>query len=139
MKHQEQTLLAFDYGKKKIGVAVGQTLTRTSTPLTTINAKRKVPDWNAINSLINQWKPDAFVVGLPLNMDGTEQEITIHAKRFANQLQGRYGIPVHTSDERLSTREAYDRLIQHGLSTTPDSIAAQIILEDWLTQNETKS
>lgn len=139
MKHQEQTLLAFDYGKKKIGVAVGQTLTRTSTPLTTINAKRKVPDWNAINSLINQWKPDAFVVGLPLNMDGTEQEITIHAKRFANQLQGRYGIPVHTSDERLSTREAYDRLIQHGLATTPDSIAAQIILEDWLRQNEAKS
>lgn len=138
MKHQEQTLLAFDYGKKKIGVAVGQTLTRTSTPLTTITAKHKVPDWNAINSLITQWKPDAFVVGLPLNMDGTEQEITIHAKRFANQLQGRYGIPVHTSDERLSTREAYDRLIQHGLASTPDSIAAQIILEDWLTQNETK-
>ena len=94
------------------------------------------PDWSVIAGFIDTWQPDALVVGLPLNMDGTEQATTILARRFRNQLQGRYSLPVHTMDERLSTREARDRLASRGeLNDDDDPIAAQVILEGWLAEN----
>ncbi|MDH3316660.1 MAG: Holliday junction resolvase RuvX [Gammaproteobacteria bacterium] len=126
------TLLAFDFGLKRIGVAVGQTQTRSANPLKTLAVKREHPDWQAIAELIEIWAPDALVVGLPLNMDGTEQEMTLRAKRFGRQLQGRFRLPVHLVDERLSTREAKDRLQDQGrIADSADAVAAQVILEGW--------
>ena len=127
-----RTLLAFDFGLKRIGVAVGQTQTRSANPLQTITVKREGPDWPAIAKLIDTWTPDALVVGLPLNMDGSEQEMTHRAERFGRQLEGRFGMRVHLVDERLSTREARNRLQLEGrLDQDADPVAAQIILEDW--------
>lgn len=127
------TLLSFDFGLKRIGVAVGQTRTRSANPLTTVPVKNRRPDWQAIARLVESWAPDALVVGLPLNMDGTTQEMTDRARRFGRQLEGRFGLPVHFADERLSTREARGRLAGEGhTDENADPVAAQVILEDWL-------
>ena len=132
---ETQTLIAFDFGEKRIGTAVGQTLTGTAMPLETISVRRARPDWNAIDRLVETWTPDALVVGLPLNMDGTDQWITARARRFASRLHARSGLPVHLADERLSTREAWNRLIESGSRRTgPDPLAAQVILEGWLAE-----
>ena len=136
MTHQPRTLLAFDFGEKRIGTAIGQTVTRTATALDTVPVRRTKPDWAAIDRLIDTWKPDALVVGLPLNMDGTEQWITAHARRFAKRLHDRSGLPVHLADERLSTREAWTRLIESGERRDgPDPVAAQVILEGWFAEH----
>ncbi len=133
MTEQTATLLAFDYGEKHIGVAVGQTLTSTANPLETIRVTRPGSHWDAISRIVKTWQPDALVVGLPLNMDGTEQKVTEQARRFGNQLLGRYRLPVHLVDERLTTREARDRLVSEGRTGGDDHpVAAQIILESWL-------
>ncbi|MES9871243.1 MAG: Holliday junction resolvase RuvX, partial [Sedimenticola sp.] len=100
------TLLGFDYGPSKIGVAVGQTLTGSATPLDTLRSVQEKPDWEGISRLIEEWKPEALVVGLPFNMDDTEAEIAPQARRFARQLEGRYHLPVHMADERLTSLEA---------------------------------
>lgn len=126
---QHETLICFDFGEKKIGVAVGQTITATATPLETVHVLNNRPDWNRISKLIDQWRPMALVVGLPLNMDGTRQPMTDLADAFARQLEGRYHLPVHRADERLSTVEAKHRL---GDIENLDPVAAQIILESWL-------
>ncbi len=128
-----RTLLAFDFGLKRIGVAVGQTQTGSANPLETVAVKRERPDWEAIAKLIKTWTPDALVVGLPLNMDGSEQEMTHRAERFGRQLNGRFGLSVHLVDERLTTHEAKTRLQLDGrVDQDADPVAAQIILEDWL-------
>ena len=133
---EAKTLIAFDFGEKRIGTAIGQTVTRTATPLETIPVRGTRPDWSAIARLIDTWKPDALVVGLPLNMDGTDQWITARARRFANRLHARSGLPVHLADERLSTREAWTRLIESGSRRDgPDPVAAQIILEGWFAED----
>lgn len=123
--------LGFDYGARRIGVAAGQTVTATASPLCTILMRRSKPDWPSLNELIRNWEPDALVVGLPTNMDGTEHELGPSVMRFVRQLRGRYGLPVHTIDERLSSREARTRLAgaQRGLGV--DAVAAQVILETW--------
>ncbi len=127
------TLLAFDHGLKRIGVAVGQTVTGTATPLETVSARDGGPDWSVIDELVSAWCPEALVVGLPLNMDGTEQAMTRAARRFGRRLQARYRLPVHWADERLSTREARERLALEGRpSPDDDAVAAQVILEGWL-------
>ena len=132
-----KTLIGFDFGEKRIGVAIGQTVTGTATALDTVMVRGTEPDWDAIDRLIDTWKPGALVVGLPLNMDGTEQWMTGRARRFANRLHGRSGLPVHLVDERLSTREAWTRLIESGSRRDgPDPIAAQIILEGWLAESD---
>jgi putative Holliday junction resolvase len=130
------TLLAFDYGEKRIGVAVGQTVTGTAHPLRCVRVSSSRPDWRAIEDLVLTWRPDALVVGLPLNMDGTEQAITGAAMRFRRQLEGRFAIPVHAMDERLSTREAKERLYARGhVDAAADPVAAQVILEGWLAEH----
>ena len=137
MTGQAETLIAFDYGEKHIGVAVGQTLTGTANPLETIRVTKASPDWNAISRIVKTWQPNALVVGLPLNMDGTEQTVSRRARRFGNQLLGRYQLPVHLVDERLTTREARDRLAAEGRADSDDHpVAAQIILEGWLNERE---
>lgn len=138
MTAQPRTLLAFDFGLKRIGVAVGQTRTRSANPLTTIPVKDQRPDWRAIAGLVQTWTPDALVVGLPLNMDGTSQAMTARARRFGRRLEGRFGLPVYFADERLSTREAKTRLASEGRAdATADPVAAQVILEDWLNRQTT--
>ena len=135
MTEEPKTLIAFDFGEKRIGTAIGQTVTGTATPLQTIPVRRARPDWNAIDRLVGAWNPDALVVGLPLNMDGTPQWITDRARRFANRLHARSGLPVHFADERLSTREAWTRLIESGSRRDgPDPVAAQVILEGWFAE-----
>ena len=127
-------LLGFDYGKKRIGVAVGQTLTRTASALTTIAVHNGRPDWEAITRLFDEWKPLALVVGRPCNMDGSEHELTKAARRFGNQLAGRYNLPVHDVDERLTSFEAEMELRSEGRrgKQAIDPVAARLILQTWL-------
>ncbi|RJT23133.1 Holliday junction resolvase RuvX [Buttiauxella izardii] len=134
------TLLAFDFGTKSIGVAVGQRITGTARPLTAIKAQDGTPDWNVIEKILKEWQPDEVVVGLPLNMDGTEQPLTARARKFANRLHGRFGVKVALQDERLSTVEARAGLFEHGgfralNKGSIDSASAVIILESWFDYN----
>lgn len=129
------TLLCFDYGSKRIGVAVGQTLTRTASPLEIIPVHRNKPDWSLIERLINHWQPDALLVGHPLCMNGAAQDMTRLAERFSRQLEGRFHLPVLAVDERLSTYEAGRRT---GQMRQVDAVAAQVILETWLGENDDK-
>lgn len=126
-----QVLLGFDYGQRRIGVAVGQTITATATALTTLAARDGQPDWAEVTALIEQWRPDALVVGLPLRLDGTESELSRAAQRFARRLEGRYKRPVHVMDERLSSRTAEQTRTRGGARQGLDALAAQIILQDW--------
>jgi len=121
-------IMAFDYGIKKMGVAIGQSVTFSANPLGRISAKDGIPDWNEIGKLIQEWQPDLFVVGLPLNMDGSESDISIRAEKFARRLTGRFNIPHKTVDERLSSFEAKQL---SGESDDIDSIAASLILETY--------
>ena len=135
-----RTLLGFDYGLKNIGVAVGQELTQTASPLTVIKARDGIPNWDDIEALITEWKPELLIVGLPLNMDGTEQEMTVAARKFGNRLNGRFHVAVDWQDERLSTFEALEQLgvrskLQAKNRDDVDRISAQLILQSWLNEH----
>jgi putative Holliday junction resolvase len=124
---------------KNIGIAVGQELTSTANPLTAIKARDGIPDWSQIEKLLKEWQPDLLIVGLPLNMDGTEQEMTAAAKRFGNRLNGRFNIPVEWQDERLTTYEALDQMgirskMDSRQRSDVDQLSAQLILQSWLNQ-----
>lgn len=139
------TLLGFDYGTRHIGVAVGQALTGDARPLETLGTVNDKPDWSAIARLIETWRPSALVVGIPLNMDGSEQDMTHAARRFARQLEGRFGLAVHPVDERLSSIEAAEQLHARGDEDPAggrrprrrrgiDAVAAQVILQTWFSE-----
>lgn len=133
------TVLGFDFGTKSIGVAVGQTITQTASALTAIKAKEGIPDWNIIERLIDEWQPQQLIVGLPLNMDGTEQPLTKRARKFGNRLHGRFGLPVQFQDERLTSTAAREQLFGDGGYRNldkgkVDSTAALLIVEDYLNQ-----
>jgi putative Holliday junction resolvase len=128
------TILAFDFGERRIGVAVGERELRMAHPLTTIAAERADQRFDAIAALIAEWKPARLVVGLPLHLDDTEHELTLRARRFARHLQGRFGLPVELVDERLTTRAAASLLHEAGLDSrrqkpVRDQVAAQRILQ----------
>ena len=130
------TLLAFDFGTKSIGVAIGQRITGTARPLTAIKANDGTPDWTQFEKLLKEWQPELVVVGLPLNMDGTNQPLTDRARKFANRLHGRFGVKVELQDERLSTVEARANLFDRGGfraldKGSVDSASAVVILESW--------
>lgn len=132
--------LGFDFGYKHIGVACGQNQTRTARPVTTLKAQNGAPDWQELQQLIEQWQPTAFVVGIPLNMDGTDQPVAQAARRFSNRLHGRFELPVYQAEERLTTQEAKARIFERfgyqGLDKNfIDAFAASLILEEWLNQN----
>jgi len=136
---QHRTILCFDYGTKSIGVAVGSELTGSATLLTALKARDGIPEWEQIERLIKDWQPQLLLVGLPLNMDGSEQDFTVRTRKFANRLHGRFGLPVSLHDERLSTADARSRLFAEGgyrnLSKDKvDSLSAQIIFEGWYEQ-----
>lgn len=129
------TLLGFDYGTRRIGVAVGQQLTHSATPLVTLATRDSKPDWEAITRLIKEWRPSALVVGVPLD-ENAAHPIARAARRFSMQLKQRYGLPVHTVDERLSSHAAQRAAQKGGRRTSRqpaiDHIAAQVILQTWL-------
>lgn len=134
------TLLSFDFGTRSIGVAIGQRITGTARPLTAIKAQDGTPDWAIIERLLKEWQPEAVIVGLPLNMDGTEQPLTARARKFANRLHGRFGVAVTLHDERLSTVEARAGLFEQGgfralNKGSIDSASAVIILESYFEQH----
>ncbi len=141
MSGQPRTFLCFDFGTKRIGIAVGQELTRTATALVTLNNPDGGPDWANITRLIDEWRPDALVVGLPLYLDGNESESSRLARRFGNRLAGRYNLPVFTADERLSSSEAEAILAAQGHfeKADIDKLAAQLILQSWLEAQTTEN
>ncbi len=129
-------VLGFDYGTRKIGVAVGQTITATATALETLLPVKNKPDWQRISQLIDEWRPDALIVGLPLDVDDTETDATAPAKRFSRQLEGRYRLPVVMTDERFTSFEARDRLGHKAKRIEEyDAMAAKLIIETWLSEN----
>ena len=127
--------MAFDFGTKNIGIAIGQEITETASTFYSIHANDGLPDWVELDMIVKEWNPDLFVVGDPLNMDGTRSKIQDSSDKFSTALSKRYEIRVEKTDERLSSREAKERLenIQMGIkdSRNKHSISAQIILEDW--------
>ncbi len=127
-------MLGFDFGMKRIGVAVGQTITRSAQPLTILSAQDGIPDWDQIGRLIDGWDANALVVGIPLNMDGSKQNTTFAAQKFANRLQDRFQLPTYTADERLTSIAAQEIINRNRPQKIPryDAVAAKIILEQWL-------
>ena len=125
----EETLLAFDFGEKKIGIAIGNTLTRQARPLEIIFSETRAARFGRIGQLLQEWQPQRAVVGLPLTLDGQEQPASARARRFANQLHGRFGLAVELVDERGSSMEA-QRLL--GTHAPDDAVAAAVILQRYL-------
>lgn len=131
------TILAFDFGLRHIGVAVGNTLLGTTRPLAVLQAKDGVPDWAAVAALATEWRPELLLVGDPLNMDGSESELCQRARKFGRRLHGRLSLPVEMADERLSSFEAKQASRERGhrgdyRAHPVDSHAAEIILRSWL-------
>jgi putative holliday junction resolvase len=133
------TLLGIDYGTRKIGVAVGQTVTRTAMGIALVPVKANEPVWEEMDALVQRWKPNLFVVGLPYNMDGSESDATVRARKLAQTLSARYDRHCEFVDERLSTRAAREitrnnaELIgkKYNDKTKVDALAAQLLLESW--------
>ncbi len=126
-------VIGFDFGLKRIGVAIGQTITQTATPETIVNSKDGKPDWAHITKLFEAWQPVAIVVGLPMRLNGDEQAMTQPARKFGQRLSGRYSRPIFYIEEQLSSIEAENRAAQSkDKSKHLDDQAAQIILENWL-------
>jgi len=139
-----KTILGFDFGLTKIGVAVGQMVTKTASPLTLLPAQDGAPQWSVVQQLIDEWSPQLLIVGYPLHMDGSEQAVTKAAKRFGNRLTGRFQLPVAWVDERLSSHEAELYLADLNKSSESDklnldTISAKLIIEQWFNQNDTKN
>lgn len=135
-KVQSSTVLAFDFGERRIGIAVGEHLLATANPLTTIDNESNEIRFQIITDLINEWQPKLLVVGLPLNIDGTEHAVTQLCKKFARRLNGRFNIPVMLVDERYSSIEASRLLNDTGIKGRAqkamlDQVAAQTILQSY--------
>jgi putative holliday junction resolvase len=131
---REATVLAFDFGTRRIGVATGNTLVRVAHPLATIEADANDTRFAAIAALIDEWRPDQLVVGVPLHADGSVHDMTLRARRFARQLAGRFHLPVIEVDERHTTEAAQSQLAEAGQSgrrgrARRDEVAAQLILQ----------
>lgn len=138
------TLLGFDYGTQKIGVAVGQTITHTARPLDTVAVHRSIPAWNHLDRLMAEWHPEGLVVGLPLSSEGDETPMCDQARRFGRELARRYHLPVYWIDESLTTKEALVTLRSDGASEEKQErarhqVAAQLILETYLHQEDVRA
>lgn len=129
---QPLKVLGFDFGTKRIGVAVGQSLTGTAQALGLIAARDGIPDWAALEALVTRWQPDAFVIGLPYNMDDSESELLLRARKFGKRLEGRLHKPCYGIDERLTSFEARGEILRGNRDEAVDSIAARLIVESWL-------
>ncbi|MDY6797745.1 MAG: Holliday junction resolvase RuvX [Pseudomonadota bacterium] len=132
-------LLAFDFGTRRIGVAAGQTLTGTGEPVAMIAARDGIPDWDQLGRLLEEWQPERVLVGLPLNMDGSENDMCARARKFGKRLHGRFHVDVAMVDERLTSYEAKGDVMAAGGSRDfgrhgVDDRAAVLILETWCNQ-----
>lgn len=140
MTNSQRTVMAFDYGLSQIGVAIGNCMLATTQPLAVLRAKDGQPQWQVLDDLIKEWRPDILIVGDPLNMDGTASEFSVRAHKFARRLHGRLGLEVALVDERLSSFEAKHNSREQGhrgdYKRQPvDSLAAELILRTWLAEN----
>ena len=135
MVKEAGVVMAFDYGLRNIGIAIGQNITKSASTFYAIKAKEGVPDWIKLDSIVEEWEPGLFIVGDPFNMDGTKSEFQKKITKFSTELKNRYEIQLQMIDERLTTKEAKDRILDKpdGIknSANKHSISAQIILEDW--------
>jgi putative Holliday junction resolvase len=137
-KINTDTYLGFDFGNKKIGIAIGQIITTTASPLQTIRSINQNPNWEIITRLIEEWRPAGLVVGISKQADGSDNPITPRMLKFCRQLEGRYQLPVYQQDETLSTFEAKQMLFDEvnvnadRLWEVQDQLAAQLILQTWL-------
>ncbi len=142
MCQTQDTFLGFDFGTKKIGVAVGQLTTATANSLQTLRSPNEAPNWQAIEGLVKEWQPVGFVVGISRQQDGTDNPVTPRMLKFCRQLNGRFNLPVHQQDEMLSTFEAKQLLFDDvhvnatKLWAVQDELAAQLILQTWLNGQE---
>jgi putative Holliday junction resolvase len=132
----QRTIIGFDFGKKYIGVAVGQELTGSASPLGSVKANDGIPHWDNLAAYLKEWKPDFIVVGLPLNMDGSEQQLTLDAKKFGQRIEGRFGLKVEFQDERLTTADAKEQLFSRGgyrnlKKDNIDAESARLIIESY--------
>jgi len=130
-------VLAFDFGLRQIGVAVGNALLGTSQPLTVLRARDGQPQWAQLEALLKEWQPDLLLVGDPLNMDGSVSELAERSRKFGRRLRGRYQLPVTLVDERLTSFEVKREQREAGhrgdyRENPIDSLAAELILNDWL-------
>ncbi|WP_371188725.1 Holliday junction resolvase RuvX [Thalassotalea maritima] len=137
----KRTLMGFDFGTAHIGIAIGQEFTQSARGLKAIKARDGIPNWDDIQRLINEWQPDVLVVGLPLNMDGTEQPLTARARKFANRLHGRFGIEMALQDERLTTADAKAQLFDDGgyrnlQKDNIDCMSAALIVESFMASQQ---
>jgi putative Holliday junction resolvase len=134
------TVLAFDFGTRRLGVAVGNTLVRSAHALATIDEERSDERFAAVARLVGEWEPELLVVGLPVHADGSEHEMTARARRFARQLEGRFRLPVAFADERYTTEEAGRRLAEARAGRRGrderDALAAQLILQGWFDEQQ---
>lgn len=141
----DDTYLGFDFGVKKIGVAVGQTTTASASPLQTLRAVNQQPNWQGIAELIRTWRPAGLVVGISRQQDGSDNPVTPRMLKFCRQLEGRFGLPVHAQDETLTTFEAKQLLFDEvgvnaaKLWAVQDQLAAQLILQTWLNSHSPRS
>ena len=131
-------IIAFDYGEKKIGVAVGQTSTNTSSPLQIILNKDNKTNWVSISSLLDEWKPDLILLGKPLNMDGSESEIMKKVDKFYKELKSIYDADIEFVDERLTTFEARE-ILKDEKHDNVDAHAAKILIDNWFDINREKN
>ena len=137
-KINTDTYLGFDFGNKKIGIAIGQIITTTASPLQTIRSINQNPNWEIITRLIEEWRPAGLVVGISKQADGSDNPITPRMLKFCRHLEGRYQLPVYQQDETLSTFEAKQMLFDEvsvnadKLWEVQDQLAAQLILQTWL-------
>jgi len=132
--------MGFDFGTKKIGVAIGQRLTQTASALPELPAKEGQPQWDAVAALIEEWQPDALVVGIPLNEDGSDNALSKRARKFGNRLHGRFGLPLFPVNEHLSSFDARDQIQQYSGRAAQskrniDSVAAALIIETWFAES----
>jgi putative Holliday junction resolvase len=136
----QRTVIGFDFGKKYIGVAVGQEMTGSASPLGSIKANDGIPNWDLLSNYLKEWQPDFIVVGLPLNMDGSEQQLTLDAKKFGNRIAGRFGLKIEFQDERLTTADAKEQLFSRGgyknlKKDNIDAESARLIIESFFEQS----
>lgn len=134
---ENKTLLGLDMGTRYIGVAVGQTITMTATPLRSLSVKEGIPDWENLDQLVLEWEPHAFVMGMPMKLEQKNHDISLFIKALSEKIKERYSIPIFWVNEDLTTVEAKSRLFSQkgyrGLSKENiDCYAAKLILEDWL-------
>lgn len=134
MPEATERVLAFDFGLRYIGVASGQSITATASPVTTLSTQDGAPTWAEVKALVSEWRPTRLLVGLPLNMDDTESDMSERARRFAAQLEKRMQLPVTLVDERLSSREAASQAAEqdHNNAGSNHELAAVIIAQGYL-------